>query len=54
MNNPGNGWRPGGARGLQNRCEVVILPWVGSIPTRSRYTRKGLEKIHLQAFSIFY
>ena len=27
---------PGGARGLQNRCEAGLLSWVGSIPTHSR------------------
>ncbi len=36
----------GGARGLQNRCETVLLSWVGSIPTRSR-TKVYAKRINL-------
>ena|SRR5579862_8034502 len=28
---------PGGPRGLQNRCDLILSGWVGSIPTRSRH-----------------
>lgn len=43
---------PGGPHGLQNRCEAVILSWVGSIPTYSRQLQRqgfqGSRQLHLQ------